>query len=114
MTAPTPTHGTPLTLDQQIEALTQTLRLIHVMAQRRTRQGKDTAGLVDHAMGLEAVMQTLQFHKKHERRFKELARQIVMAEQQLAEIEDHPAVREVMEAFPGAEIVDVSEVEEVD
>ena len=114
MTAPTPTHGTPLTLDQQIEALTQTLRLIHVMAQRRTRQGKDTAGLVDHAMGLEAVLKNLQFQRKHEPRFKDLARQIVFAEQQLAEVENHPAVQAVMEAFPGAEIVDVTEMEEVE
>lgn len=99
-----------LSLDDQIEALVHTRRLIDVMARRCLSRGRKTDGLVDHAMGLDAVLRNLQFQKKHERRFKDLARQIVMAEQMARE---DPAVKAVLEEFPGSEVVGVSALEEV-
>ena len=95
-----------LTLDDQIEALAHSIRAIAVMGKRWSRQGKDTSGLVDHAMGLEAVLRNLQFQKRYETAFRRLARDLIEAEQE-------EAVSRVLEAFPDAEITKVERLEEV-
>jgi hypothetical protein len=94
-----------LTLDDQIDACRETIRLLRVVGRLWSRRGYPVSRAVELCMGQEGILANLEFQKKHEIAFRRLARDLIEAAHE-------EAAQALLDAFPGAQIAGVRNLEE--
>ncbi len=98
-----------LTLDAQVRRARTAIRVLHRVAKYRLSRDKSASWIADVIEAQERTIDILRFTAKHQATIRQAVNAKLDA---IRDIEKDARVQVVLDAFPGAELADVREIDE--